>query len=126
MGMNEIEHYTLTCEKCGEAYYSKEGFPHPQICPECLMREKLAETLYGELTYKNYLANPEVRRHADLKIGEILSLETKTHRIAVIKKGEPLLLNEEEISKLFPDAIRFMASLKIVAQAQYDNMRKGV
>ncbi len=46
--------------------------------------------------------------------------------IAVVKKGDPPLLSEEEISELFPDAIRFMASLKIVAQAQYDKVRKGV
>jgi len=37
-------------------------------------REKIAEILYGELTYKNYLSIPEVRRNADLKIDRILAL----------------------------------------------------
>jgi len=34
----EVE-YTLTCEGCGEAFYSKEAFPSPQLCPKCLLVE---------------------------------------------------------------------------------------
>ena len=27
--------YTLNCDRCGECYDSKEGFPSPQLCPKC-------------------------------------------------------------------------------------------
>ena len=27
--------YTLTCDGCGESFYSNEGFPIHQLCPKC-------------------------------------------------------------------------------------------
>ena len=36
------------------------------------LRKKIVEILYGELTYKNYLANPKVRHTADAKIDQVL------------------------------------------------------
>ncbi len=29
----------LICDNCGNTYQSKEGFPKPQLCPKCLLRE---------------------------------------------------------------------------------------
>lgn len=33
--------YTLTCEKCGEIFYDKNGFLDPQLCPRCSQPDKL-------------------------------------------------------------------------------------
>lgn len=41
---------------------------------EQLVREKIAQILYGDTTYKQYLAIPKVRQTAELKINQILSL----------------------------------------------------
>uniref|UniRef100_A0A6M3KLE6 Uncharacterized protein n=1 Tax=viral metagenome TaxID=1070528 RepID=A0A6M3KLE6_9ZZZZ len=30
-----IQGYTLTCQKCGKGYFSEEAFPGVQICPDC-------------------------------------------------------------------------------------------
>jgi len=27
--------YTLSCDRCGEAFYNEEAFPSPQLCPKC-------------------------------------------------------------------------------------------
>ncbi|KKM72169.1 hypothetical protein LCGC14_1423200 [marine sediment metagenome] len=41
------------------------------------LRDQIAEALYGELTYKNYLATPGVRLAANKRIDQILSLIIK-------------------------------------------------
>lgn len=38
------------------------------------VREEIANCLYDELTYQNYLSIPEVRANADKKIDQILTL----------------------------------------------------
>ena len=38
------------------------------------LREKIANLLYGELTYRNYLAIPEVRHNADIMISKVLAI----------------------------------------------------
>ena len=35
--------YTLTCDECGEPFYSKEAFPDPQYCPKCSAIYKVGE-----------------------------------------------------------------------------------
>ena len=92
--MNEIKHYTLTCEKCEEAYYSKEGFPHPQLCPECLMRDEIAglELGFTEGSYDIYAIRDGHTHLQPTGIDKLLSLETKTHRIAVIPQTKIICL----------------------------------
>ena len=46
----------------------------PAAKPKSSLREKIAEILYGELTYKNYLKVPSVRQTADSKIDQIIAL----------------------------------------------------
>jgi len=39
--IDELEQtYTLNCDACGDAFYSKEAFPKPQLCPKCRMTNK--------------------------------------------------------------------------------------
>ena len=63
------------------------------------MREKLAESEYklcascAELKIKwEHLKNPKAREAFYDKADLFLATETETHRIAVVKKGEPPLL----------------------------------
>ena len=50
--------YTLTCDKCGQPYDSKDGFPGAQVCPKCADPHKEArdaleavKSAVGELTF---------------------------------------------------------------------------
>jgi len=41
------------------------------------MREKIADILYGKLTYQNYKTLPEIKRLADENIDQVLTLITE-------------------------------------------------
>ena len=60
---------------------------------ESKLREKLAEVLYGELTYRNYLAIPEVRHNADIMISKVL---------AIIKEAGYMKLAEDQSLSRIP------------------------
>ena len=36
----KLQQYHLNCDVCGEPYWSKDGFPIPQICPKCTSNMK--------------------------------------------------------------------------------------
>ena len=51
-----------------------------------MLKEEVAEILYGELTYKNYLSLPDVRRTADIKIDQVINLfKAEVDKLTVIK-----------------------------------------
>ena len=52
------------------------------------LREAITNILYGNLTYQNYLAVPKVRKQADLKIEELMSL-IKDHCYLKGEQGLP-------------------------------------
>ncbi len=53
--------YTLTCDKCGEIFYSSDGFPSPQLCPKCLkpvddkeLREGITQLIWEQCLPDDY------------------------------------------------------------------------
>ena len=44
-----IQGYTLTCQKCGKGYFSEEAFPSVQICPDCYEPPQDKEYLFREV-----------------------------------------------------------------------------
>jgi len=68
------------------------------------MREKIAKVMYYDRSLKtgkeNWEAEVDIVKDVYLRrADQILSLETKTHRIAVIKKGEPPLLFSDAVAQ---------------------------
>ncbi|KKN15183.1 hypothetical protein LCGC14_0988720 [marine sediment metagenome] len=68
------------------------------------MREKIANVMYYDRSLKtgkeNWKAEVDIVKDVYLRrADQVLSLETKTHRIAVIKKGKSPLLGDEEIKR---------------------------
>ena len=57
------------------------------------LRKRIVEILYGETTYKNYLAVPKVRHNADMKIAKIL----QACKEAGLKFVLPVITSDPEI-----------------------------
>ena len=77
-----------------------------------MLKDKIAEVLYGELTYKNYLAIPEVRHTADLKIDQIISIFNEE----LDEIENPYYKNEDDYADIvsahiFAEAIQAMKDL---------------
>lgn len=61
-----------------------------------LHEAKLVDIEREELTTEGYIIREESNRNKTTKA--ILSLETDTHKIIVVKKGEPPLLTDQEVA----------------------------
>ena len=45
--------YHLTCDKCKRLFWSREGFPEPQLCGKCKQELKRLEDSFNELSRIN-------------------------------------------------------------------------
>jgi len=58
------QNYHLNCDKCGQTYWSNEGFPEPQLCYNC--------------SKPTYNPNPPIGSTTDFKVGQPTKAEAMT------------------------------------------------
>ena len=66
------QNYHLNCDKCGQTYWSNEGFPEPQLCYNC--------------SKPTYNPNPPIGSTTDFKVGQPAKAEAKTAEFETAEK----------------------------------------
>ena len=130
--------YTLTCSKCGQAFYSSDAFPSPRLCPGCsepkpdesklLTDNELDDIGYPILPIGDRASSKKVSQAQDAKTASIKEAELKRlkedHQIELQMQSDDLndryRIRVEEIIRDLKAILRDADDLRTLERALGD------
>lgn len=96
--------YTLNCDKCGNAFLSKEAFPKPQLCNDCIEKAtpKQPELTAEGLPFESEIIQIMTKNIIHLRMIEACKAAVEINNYFAAQKQEGKLPTDEDIEKQFP------------------------